>query len=296
MRSKGITTNYSTDQEIIEYLTNNTYFYKIASYRKNYDKFLEGSHKGQYIGLDFEYLKDLAIIDMHLRELMLVMTINIEHYTKLKILNLVEEKKENTYEILEDFKNNLPIDRQQRLLNELERNQYNTYAKGLYARYGTTYPLCAFLEVISFGTLNEFVLYLSKRYQMQYIKDIHFLLKSCKNIRNAAAHGSPILNDLHTTKPSHAHHEIKQSLNEIPSLTARSIRKKLRNIRIKEIVTVLYTHKILVSSKGIDEHISLKLNHFVKRLNRNQSYYQNNDLLRSNFNFLTTVIEFWYKV
>ena len=67
MKSKGVQFNIVSEEEATSYLTSNTYYFKIKAYAKNYDKYRTTEKAGQYVNLEFAYLKDLAIIDMLLR-------------------------------------------------------------------------------------------------------------------------------------------------------------------------------------------------------------------------------------
>ena len=55
--------------------------------RQNQDNGLLIHSTGLYISLDFAYLKELSTLDMYLREIILKMTIDIEHFLKVKMLN-----------------------------------------------------------------------------------------------------------------------------------------------------------------------------------------------------------------
>ena len=71
MRSNGITFDIITQDQAESYLSEHSNYYRLASYRKNYDKFLHGSQMGKYMSLDFAYLAELSTIDMHLRYLVI---------------------------------------------------------------------------------------------------------------------------------------------------------------------------------------------------------------------------------
>ena len=49
LRQKGITFTYCSEEAARDYLQNNTYFFKIRAYRKNYPKHADGKEKGKYI-------------------------------------------------------------------------------------------------------------------------------------------------------------------------------------------------------------------------------------------------------
>ena len=82
-KEKGITFNYVSEENAIEFLKRKNNYYRLAAYRKNYDKRLNGENKGTYINLDFAYLVDLSIIDMHLRNMIIQMCLDIEHDLKV---------------------------------------------------------------------------------------------------------------------------------------------------------------------------------------------------------------------
>ena len=68
MKIKGIKFDIVKEEEAKIFLQNNNYYMKLASYRANYDK---RKSNGEYINLDFAYLRELSTIDMHLRYLIL---------------------------------------------------------------------------------------------------------------------------------------------------------------------------------------------------------------------------------
>ena len=80
---KGITFDYMSEDDAISFLKNKNNYYRLAAYRKNYDKRIAGEKKGTYIGLDFAYLVDLSIIDMRLRSLLFNMCSDVEHDLKV---------------------------------------------------------------------------------------------------------------------------------------------------------------------------------------------------------------------
>ena len=59
--------------------------------------------KKVYIDLILHIYKILAIIDMELRYLLVDLSLDIEHWTKIYLLNLIQLHNEDGYEIVNDF-------------------------------------------------------------------------------------------------------------------------------------------------------------------------------------------------
>ena len=68
MKSKGIQFNIITEEDAESYLNGNTYYFKLKA----------------YVNLEFAYLKELAILDMHLRHFILKTSVDLEHTIKVK--------------------------------------------------------------------------------------------------------------------------------------------------------------------------------------------------------------------
>lgn len=60
MKKRGIAFDVVSEEKATRYLEENNNYFKLRAYRKNYSKNGEGKH----VGLDFAYLRDIAIIDM----------------------------------------------------------------------------------------------------------------------------------------------------------------------------------------------------------------------------------------
>lgn len=64
----------------------------------------ERTKSGKYVGLDFGHLVELSTIDMFLRKLLLKMTIDLEHYLKVKLVNDCQNNPaDDGYEVVQAF-------------------------------------------------------------------------------------------------------------------------------------------------------------------------------------------------
>ena len=296
LKEKGIKFSLCTEEEAKNYLDYNNNYFKVSSFRKNYSKIPYGKNADKYNDLEFEYLKDLAIIDMTLRYTVIQMALDIEHFAKLYILRKINETPvEDGYSIVVDFMNSLEDKQRKAFEDEIGENRVTTYNSGMIHKYNNEMPVWVMIEIIPFGRLISFFKFCSVRFNDIKMKRLYYCLRACKDIRNAAAHSNCILNDLHLSNSEHnASHEVMNALAKIPTLSTNSRRKKMTNDRIREIITLMYTHKELVSSEGVHNKTSVKLREFVSRMNRNINYYKDNSLIHTSFDFIEKVIDFWF--
>mgnify|MGYP000913572747 FL=1 len=104
LRGKGVTFDLCSAEQARETLSDKTYYFKLAAYRVLFEKRIGGAHDGEYVGLDFGYLRDLATIDHMLRYTLLPMTLDIEHFAKIKLMREVTERAdEDGYSIVADY-------------------------------------------------------------------------------------------------------------------------------------------------------------------------------------------------
>lgn len=296
LKSKGVGFELFSEEDARIYLEDNNNYFKLSSFRKNYNKIQFGKNAGKYEKLEFEYLRDLAIIDMSLRYTVIQIALDIEHFTKLSILRKINaDDREDGYSVVEDFKNSLD-DRQREVFEgEVSENRGTAYNIGIIQKYNDEMPVWVMVEIIPFGRLVSFYKFCAERFGDDRMKKMYYCLLACREIRNAAAHSNCILNDLHVLNSAHrVSYDVMNSLAQIPTLSATSRWKKMTNDRIREFVTLLYTHKALVSSEGVHNKTSAKLREFLARMNKNRDYYYKNGLIKSSFDFIEKVIDFWF--
>ncbi len=94
LKSKGVTFRLCSEEEAAAYLTDRTYFFKIAAYRVLFQKRVGGTRDGQYIDLDFGYLKSLASLDRNLRYALLPLTLDVEHAARTKLMRIATAQEE----------------------------------------------------------------------------------------------------------------------------------------------------------------------------------------------------------
>ena len=302
---KGISFQYMKEDEAVNFLKTKNNYYRLAAYRKNYDKKLNGENKGKYIDLDFAYLVDLSVIDMHLRNLIFRMCLDIEHDLKVRLLNdITLDSDEDGYEIVSSF-----IALNEYLKEEIYNKRNSTYVGNLINKFFSfethrnvknkviiddvdiRCPIWAFLEIISFGTFI-------KLYDYYYDLDTPIsmqLLNPIKSLRNACAHNNCIINNLRrsSTKPTE---KVTQFVaNNIPEI-GKSARKKCLSVQpIFEFCSLLIVYDSAVS-ENVKNHRYDELNDLINtRMVKNKTYYSNQQILISAYSFIKKLADFTVK-
>ncbi len=307
LRKKGVKFNYLSESEAVEYLSKNNNYFKLRAYRKSFEKYVGGDKDGTYIDLDFAMLKDLAIIDMRLRYAVLLMALDIEHFEKVRLLKYISESTNDGYDIVsrylcdlkkidDDSSNaNAPF---ASLMKEIRRNKDSDYCGGIIEKYDVHYPVWAFVEIIPFGSFISFLKYCGEYFDEKEFIDNFYLLKDVKRLRNAAAHNSCVI---HNLLPGTAKHKTNFKVNRFLSTPNFGISKATRtrrmsNSAVNDIVTLIYAHISIVSSKGNLEAQGKSLRSVIDRCYKNIDYYKDNDTILSTFDFLKKVVDNAYEV
>ncbi|MBF7122493.1 Abi family protein [Pediococcus pentosaceus] len=282
MRKKGITFESTDERSAINTLSSKNYYFKLTSYRKNFEK----NQFGKYKNLDFGYLTDLASIDAQLRYYLLQLSLNIEHGIKTILIDLItKDPKEDGYSIIKDFRsyNQFGYDQTMIYLKK------NSYLKDLYIKHKAHPSVWMFLEVAPFGTLSTFVDFYFKRTNNKRIETAHKFLKYAKNIRNACAHNNSILVNLFSDKE-----RLRFANTSVVSLGIPMglTHKLMRDRKVNDLVCLFYLHKTFSTSVESYEHFKREGNRLLNRALRHKNYYEGNANLSTFYNILNALINY----
>ncbi|MCI7241221.1 MAG: Abi family protein [Bacilli bacterium] len=301
LKEKNIKFNIISESEAEIYLKNNNNYYNITIYKSNFMKYQCGKHKGKYIDLDFAYLKDLSIIDYRTRLILFKMTIDIEHYLKIRILNLIENiNEEDGYKIvnlfLEQDYNNDKFPK--KVHNSIRKKISSEYYNQIFSKYNIdnnnkieNIPIWEFLEIITFGELVNFFEFFTNFYNLDDKKYI-YILREINKLRNAVAHNSCILSNL--DKKDNCHKADNLIINYLKdcNIGKENRNNKLSNSRIRQITYTLCMFNIVVTSEGIKYNIKKEIKKlFYNRIVLHKEYYNNNELLKSIYNYFDNIVK-----
>lgn len=303
MQSKGITFNNISEQDAIEYLKNHNNYYRLASYRKNYDKHTSGENKGKYIDLDFSYLIDLSTIDMRLRFILMNMCLDIEHTLKVHVLEeICANEEEDGYQIVADF-----LSENSYILQEICKKRFSTYVGELINKHFTfetitsedgiettiitnhNCPIWAFMEIIGFGDFIKFYKFYYSSLQNAPVPE--GALNLVKSLRNACAHNNCLIHNLRSgcSRPPHS---ISCFVSQITSISKDIRTKNLRQRPILEMTALLYVYNLVVVDI-VKFHRFNELDALLsERMLRNKHYYKNQQIISSTYCYFRKIVDF----
>lgn len=288
MDKKGIQFNMVLKCEAKEILQKSNYFFKVLSYRQNFVK----NSNGEYINLEFGMLTDLSTIDMRLRYIVLHMCLDIEHNIKTKMLtDITNDKTEDGYDIVQDFFNECNVN-VETLLKPMEKE--NAYNYGIYNKYGKDLPVWVLFEIMSFGLFVTFVEFYYKRSANRYYKNLFKLLRYVKNIRNCAAHNSPLLMEIVNKDQIRVQVEnfVSEYVSKVQFISKSLRRKRLKNRKIHDLTVLIAVHDTYIDSKPMKEARYTSLKELLERSLRNKDKYQKHESLVSVFHYFNNIVDF----
>lgn len=298
LATRGIKFELYSSEEAARYLAENNNYFRLKAYRKCFDRVQGGENDGCFVNLDFGMLVDLSVIDMYLRSELLLLAIDIEHFSKMRLLNELERVGEDGYSVVADFiddPRNLSVDgRHNYVRAEIDRGKSSPYVRNLLGTYPSfDFPAWAFLEVIPFGRLVHFYRFVAERSGNKAMQNDSYLLQSVRVLRNACAHNNCIIDDMRRGVPVHApQHSVSNALSRI-GVSKGTRRIKLSNERFQGISTTLFVHSSLVPSTMLVRR-GEELRHIIARTKKYESYYRENDVVRTGFAFIEAMVRGWY--
>ena len=283
----GIKFSIVNEKDAADFLQNNTYYFKLKSYAKNFDKY-QDHRRDKYVNLEFAYLKELSILDMHLRKIILKMTLDIEHSLKVQLISDISNNPdEDGYTMVQDFFNNYPS-----IKETIIRKSNSSVCKDLISKYHADYPIWAFVEILSFG---EF----SRLYEMYYTKyptkgSFVRYLWSIRFIRNAAAHNNCLLNSLKTPYSNQIkfNKQVNTIISKFPNINRTARITKMNNPIIHDLVVMIVAFDKIIQSIHVKENSLKELKILLEdRFLRNKDFFSQNYPIKTSYEFIRVIVD-----
>ncbi len=296
LKQRGVSFELCAEAEAACILAGQDRYFRLAAYRVLFPKHVGGPRDGQYAGLDFRHLVDLAAIDRELRGFLLPLTLDVESSAKTRLIERITEKPgEDGYSFLSDYLAALNHGDRNRREGELRRLQNDAYLGPLVSRYPIgEMPAWVFLELSFFGAFADFYLSCANRWDDSGMRDEHYMLRRANSLRNAAAHSSAIVNGLGSplSAPQLRYPAtLAAALGEI-GMSKRLRRSKMRNPRILQMAVLAYAYSRFVpreKAEGTPERLLA----LADRSKFHGDWYASNTVITSSHNFIARVFEAW---
>ncbi len=297
MEEKGIAFNLCSKEDAKEFLEKHNNFFRIASYRKNYDKFPSGENKDKYRYLDFKYLQEISTIDMHLRYMIIKMCLDVEHCLKLDLLRKAEIC-DDGFECINNFFKEKSSEKIKKGIFYKRKSKYSQDLINAYFKFDdekeivTEYSRCriwVLLEVLSFG---DFVVFYNYFHQFYDIKNKYSAnINTVRSLRNACAHNNCVLANLKIDKSCKPNGNVSKFVSKIPGVGSEERKRSLARRPVYDFVTLLYVYDVFVSD-SLKKHRYSELKSLVnERMKRNPSFFERQQVLLSSYKFLQKIVD-----
>lgn len=293
MKDKGIRFDIVSESDAERFLTTNTYYFKIKSYAKNYEKYHSTDKKGTYINLDFAYLQELSTLDMHIRHFIMSLSLDLEHSAKVKLLSDFNLSPDDGYRIVELFMNHYP-----NIKDEIKSKKNNSFCMDLVDKLiAEDFAIWNIVEVLS---LKDF-LYLYREFQEEYPKyqtgiNLYYPFQSVRRLRNAAAHSNCLINSLgkpYTSDKIKENKKVSSFVSKVPGIDKTARINHMSNPVVHDFVTLLYLLDKVIESAGIKRHYLEKLDYlFNVRMLRHKDFFQSNNNIRNTYIFAHKIVDY----
>ena len=296
---KGITFKYIDEQDAQEFLSSVNNYLRTASYRKNYRKYTSGEKTGKYIELDFAYLVELSIIDMHYRFLVQKMCSDIEHSICVQLINSIEKNEDKDgYDVAKAF-----LDNHRNEIKKIASMKASSHPSELLDKYFTIRrgdsgyhtienyddcPIWVLLELLSFGSI---ITIYSEYYESSGEPKIPIkILNLVKSLRNSAAHNNCLLFNLNSNTTV-APREMTEFIKEVGDFTTSQRQKRLSSRAVLEFVALIYVYDKVVKGK-VKKHRYKELESLINgRMKEKAGFFKGNELIIGTYKFVKTVTE-----
>ena len=283
----GITFNLKSEEEAAVFLAKHNYFFRL----KQYADFGEKTKSGKFINVDFGQMVELSTVDMFLRKLILKMTLDFEHYLKVKIINDSQENhSDDGYAVVESF---LETHNRVRHLIENLNNSSNFYNRQVFEKYKETPSVWSIVEMLGFSDFIDFYAHYYQYFHLKCEYTPHF--DSVRRLRNAAAHNTCMISNLKPQNWFKSDIEINfELLGAKLDVGNGVISSCLKAPVLNDFAVMLSNYVKLISSPKIKEKTLEEIQDFFNgRMILHKDYFENVNEIKNAYHFAKAVLDFY---
>lgn len=283
----GITFNLMDEQKAKTFLEKNNFFFRLKQYCTICT---EKTKSGKYIGLDFGHLVELSTIDMFLRKLLFKMTIDLEHYLKVKLVNDCQNNPaDDGYEVVEKF-----LDEHKKVRESfIQAAQFQGYVGTSFKKYAEAPAVWNFVEMIGFADFISFYdfYYGFMRKNCEYTK--HF--ESVRRLRNACAHNACLLTSFKAVQNFKSDLETNFELLQGNIGVGNGVISTCMKVPLlNDFAVMLSVYTKLISSPKIKEMTLQEMKAFFDdRMVYRKQYFENNSDIKNAYNFARKLLDYY---
>lgn len=283
----GITFNLMDEEKAKTFLEKNNFFFRLKQYCSTCT---EQTKSGKYIGLDFGHLVELSTIDMFLRKILLKMTIDQEHYLKVKLVNDCQNNpNDDGYEVVEKFLESHP-----KIKDSLSQiNRISGYGETSLEKYVSSPAVWNFVEMVNFA---DFISFYAFYYEFMNIKceyTKHF--ESVRRIRNACAHNKCMLSSFKPVPGFKPDLETSfELLDGNIGIGNGTISSCMKVPLLNDFAVMLSVYTRLISSPKIKEITIQEIKDFFDgRMVYRKQYFENNIDIKNAYQFARKTLDYY---
>ncbi len=285
----GITFNLKSEEEAAVFLAKHNYFFRL----KQYADFGEKTKSGKFINVDFGQMVELSTVDMFLRKLILKMTLDFEHYLKVKIINDSQENPaDDGYAVVESF---LETHNRVRHLIENLNNSSNFYNRQVFDKYKEKTSVWSIVEMLGFSDFIDFYAHYYQYFHLKCEYTPHF--DSVRRLRNAAAHNTCMISNLKPQSWFKSDIEINFELLGANLEVGNGVISSCLKVPVLNDFAVMLSNYVkLISSPKIKEKTLEEMQEFFNgRMILHKDYFENVNEIKNAYHFAKDVLDYFCK-
>lgn len=285
----GITFNLKSEEEAAVFLAKHNYFFRL----KQYADFGEKTKSGKFINVDFGQMVELSTVDMFLRKLILKMTLDFEHYLKVKIINDSQENPgDDGYSVVENF---LETHNRVRHLIENLNNSSNFYNRQVFDKYKEKTSVWSIVEMLGFSDFIDFYAHYYQYFHQKCEYTPHF--DSVRRLRNAAAHNTCMISNLKPQSWFKSDIEINFELLGANLEVGNGVISSCLKVPVLNDFAVMLSNYVkLISSPKIKEKTLEEMQDFFNgRMILHKDYFENVNEIKNAYHFAKDVLDYFCK-